>query len=168
MTAKEFIDRHQNIEGTVIAALTDEYIVDTWPKMEHASIEGKEEKILELRIFNENEEHKLFRTDIGRAFTARMIGDRDGKPLLKVNGEERDSACNWETLDEEQFLDIDTAASAALPAGEVQATGGGRYHLPFERIGDAKIKIRYYIDRYPETGQAFVADWRVVELMEGR
>lgn len=168
MTVREFIDRHQEIKGMVIASLTDTYIVDSWPEMQGSTLEGREDKILELRIFNEKEEHLLFRTDTGKDFTARMLKDTPDGIKLFVNGEEKDSAKDWESFDEEQYLDIDAQRSRNLPEHEYYTTGGGRYCLPLANVPDAKVKIRYYLSRYEKTGQARIADWRVVDFTEGK
>ena len=152
MMIKEFIDKaNAKIEtGGAIVALTDEYIVDKWPMK--VSFDGKEEKILEFRVFSDKGEMKLSRTDIGKVFSEREIFDDE---------DTRDS------FDEDQFLDIDEKAGRS-DEGMVYATGGGKYNLPLERIKDAKLKIRYYLGKYSKTGQVRVEDWRVVGFVEGK
>ena len=135
--------------GWIIAALTDEYIVDKWPLTKDI-LDGKDEKILEVRVFCDNGEMRLSRLDIGKDFFNRNIFDDE---------EVRDH------FDEVQFLDIDEKVGKS-GGGRVFTTGGGSYNLPVERITDAKIKIRYYLGKYAKTGQAIVEDWRVVEFME--
>lgn len=145
----------RNIEGYVIGSLTDEYIVDIWPDMKHSTFEGKEDKLLEVRIFNTEQEIKMFRTDILQDFQIRHIDDRlDGRDY----GEES------------QFLDIDTKKSKLIfeEKHEVYTTGGGKYYLPLEKMEDAKILIRYYYDSYKDSGQARVCDWRLVDFQEGK
>ncbi|MBQ1735164.1 MAG: hypothetical protein II038_09810 [Lachnospiraceae bacterium] len=149
----EFIsDIKKNMsDGWFMAALTDEFLVDNFSELEGKLCKNIE-KLLELRVFNSDMEYKAYRSDIGREFVTRCI---------------KDAVDNRDTIEEIQILDIDTKASASMPNGYVQATGGGRYHLPINRIEDAKIKIKYYLEG-KETGQARVADWRIVELMEGK
>ena len=129
-----------------IAALTDEYILDNVKKLNDL-LSDKEGKVLEIREFNKDKEYKLFRPQIDTEFRER-ISENKG-----------------EFYDEIQYLDIDTKASS----GKVTVTtGGGKYNLPLHNKNNARIKIRYYIDKYETTGQARVSDWRIVELMEGR
>lgn len=150
VTFDEFMNKAKYIEGYIVAGLTDEYIVDSWPLMQKSSLKGKENKILEIRIFNENEELKLIRTDISKDFALRYRKDENlSKDLY---------------MDESQYLDIDTKKSGTVSenGGYVYATGGGKYYLPINEIEDSKIKIRYYFDRYEESGQARICDWRIV------
>lgn len=148
--------RDESMNSWILAAMTDEYMVDRLtPEKTDSIMEkllGSEKKVLEIRIFDSNKEHRLFRSDIGKdTFAMRSIYDiGDGKDT-------RDQ------FDEDQYLDIDEARGHT--DGYVYTTGGGRYHLPLDRIHDAKIRIRYYLEQYPETGQARIADWRVVEFV---
>ena len=125
MKVNEFIQKCDGLKDSyIIAALTDEFIVDRYP-LEKYSLDGKEDKILEIRVFNENEEYKLFRTDIGKTdFYYRHICDEV---------ETRDY------FDEVQYLDIDTSIGA--DSGIVTSTGGGKYNLPIANA--KKILIRY-------------------------
>lgn len=146
-----FKEKTKDIEGYVVASLTDEYIVDTWP-MTRNTLEGKEDHILEVRVFNSKQEVKLFRTGIGAKHTFRvrhMIDDAEHPE---------------EMIEEVQLLDIDTKKSKELFAqtGEVYTTGGGRYYLPLKSMTNAKIRIRHYLSRYEATGQARISDWRLV------
>ena len=156
VTFDEFIKEANNTQGYIIAALTDEYIVDIWPVMQEGTLEDKEEKILEIRIFNKDEEFKLVRTDISKDFVMRHRKDE--------NLEERDY------MDESQYLDIDTKKTGEMAekGGYVYATGGGRYYLPENKVENLKIKIRYYFDRYKNSGQARICDWRVVGFEKTR
>lgn len=149
--ASEKIDK-----GFIAASLTDEYILDYWP-MKHSLLEGKENKILEIRIFNPEMEWKLFRTDVFKEFLFRKI---DADSDCEKNKEDY--------FDQEQYLDIDTVRSKATFAkdGTVFATGGGEYYLPMDRMQDVKVKIRYYLSKSPQ-GHARIKDWRLVELTEG-
>ena len=144
----EFIEKcmaEQQGNTRFIAALTDEYIVENASNLK-ASLTGKEEKVLEIRVFNEKREYKLFRPQVEVDFSERVCED------------------TGEFFDEIQYLDIDTSKSS--PGNVIYSTGGGKYNLPLQKIKDAKVRIRYYLDQYNETGQARVCDWRIVELTE--
>lgn len=147
-------------DGFVLASLTDEYIVDGWTEQTDFStlkenIENKKNKVLEIRVFNQEQELKLFRTDIGQVFHKRTINDTN---LSKDD-----------YIEEQQYLDIDTKRSAALFKEEhkVRATGGGVYHLPpqIKQIEDVRLKVRYYFQKDEETGVASIRDWRAVEFL---
>ena len=143
------------IKGHIVASLTDEYIVDVWPDMKNNTLEGKEHKLLEARIFDTNQEIKLFRTSISKEFKLRHIDDRVDKRDYEQ---------------ESQFLDIDTKKSekSFKKSHEVYATGGGKYYLPLKKMQDAKVLIRYYYECYEDSGQARVCDWRLVGFEEGK
>ena len=152
VTFEEFINEAKYIEGYIVAQLTDEYIVDCWPEMQKSTLDSKADKILEIRIFNENEELKLIRTDISKEFVMRYRTDEYlNKDLY---------------MDESQYLDIDTKKTGKTyeNGGYVYATGGGKYYLPINRIDDLKVKIRYYFDKYESSGQARISDWRIVSF----
>ena len=154
-------------DGYYLAAMTDQYLVGIWPPKDTA-IDG--EKLLELRIFNQEMEYKLVRGDISRKFFLRIIDERPGRP----NCEQRDFFEEW------QYLDIDTSkgrrrgdGKTAAKGGDhseeegtVTTTGGGSFYFPFEKDvqpgHNARVCIRYYLGKYEETGQARVEDWRVV------
>ena len=137
-----------------MAALTDEYLVESWP-IQGGLLNGKEEKLLELQIFGKQGEVKLSRSTIGQAFSFRSIFDE---------GEEKDTRDHYDEL---QYLDIDETVGKDAE-GKVTTTGGGAFQLPVNNIHDVKIRIRYYLGKYEETGQSRVEDWRVVEFVEGR
>ena len=146
--------------GWIIAAFTDEYYVDKWPcQAEH--LLSKEEKTLEIRVFGTNREYKLSRFDIGNEFAYRELVDKD-----KVK-DTNNNCTELEYYDEWQYLDVDVTRGQSVN-GEVYSTGGGKYKLPLQKTNDAKIRIRYYFDKYEATGQARIADWRVVEFVEGK
>lgn len=145
-------------EGYVFAMLTDEIVWKHWPvsQEEQKELRQKEEKLLDIRIFNKEKELRMFRGDIGRKFYGRMLEDTD-KALQEQ-----------EYFDEEQYLDIDDQRSPELFAREkkVRATGGGCYELPLSGFADAKVKIRNYLGYYEESGQAYVRDWRLMEVFQ--
>lgn len=160
---KEFLKQAEAMtDAFIVASLTDEYIVDDWPEMkgmasngEENMLAGKEDKVLEIRIFNEEEERKLFRGDIGKHFHERRISDNDLKE---------------DYYDESQLLDIDKKRSeeSFLKTGRVRTMGGGSYYLPLQSMEDARVLVRYYLSRYENSGQARVCDWRLVKFQNGK
>lgn len=147
---KEFLEKVSMIEsGFVVAALTDEYIVDVWP-MNSETLDGKEDRILEVRVFNTKKEIKLFRTDVSREFVMRDSSD----------------IAECDTYTEEQYLDIDETKGSRN--GIVTTTGGGKYRLPFSNLKDAYIVIENYLSCYSKSGQARIFDWRMVDIKEGK
>lgn len=126
---------------------TEEYSKKTEQKIEDVSL--SETRLLECRIFNENYEYRLARTDLGSGFQERFIDD--GREEYK------------DYFDEMQYLDIDDNNSKKKGNYcSVTATGGGCYELPIENFRNAKIRIRNYVGYYKETGQAYITDWRLV------
>ena len=155
---ESFIKTAEVIEnGWAIASLTDEFILDKWSneakELKEKLLKGAD-KILEIRVFSSKGESKISRFDIGKPFKTRTILDE---------GDQKDIR---EYFDELQYLDIDEKEGQS-PTGEVIATGGGKYKCPLNNIHDAKIRIRYYLGKYDETGHARVEDWRIVEFVEG-
>lgn len=148
MRAEDFLSKASECmkNGYVITAMSDEYYVNQWSDEAYRYILDKTDKLLEVRIFHETAEMKLFRSDISKNFVSRTIDDSEHKQ---------------DYYDEWQYLDIDEKAGRDAN-GKVRTTGGGKYFLPVQDISDAMIKIRYYLGRYEETGQARVQDWRVV------
>ena len=143
----------EDMQGYFIAALTDELRVGVWP-MADADYELNEEKVIEIRVFNDQKEIKIFRTDIGKEFSkVRIIDDNDLPEGM-------------EFFSQDQYLDIDTNRSGNVP-GYVKTTGGGRYFLPIRRYSDeTKVTINYYVTKDRDSGLAKVTDWRVVGFKE--
>ena len=129
----------------VLAAFTDEYMVDKWNDDSKRKICDKLELAIEIRVFNQDEEYKFFRTDIFKEFAYRLMND---------------SKNQLDSYDEMQYLDIDE--SPGNNDGYVYTTGGGKYKLPISNTKDAKVIIRYYLSKYEDTGRARIDDWRVV------
>lgn len=157
-TMEQFWSCADEIEGFCFAMLTDEILWESWPlgPEKRKEFHKKEEKLLDVRIFNTEKEVRLCRGDIGRELQGRVIDDSKNKP---------DSE---EYFDEEQYLDIDSKRSGDLFAAEqkVLATGGGCYHLPMAKFENAKVSIRNYLGYYEKTGQAYVKDWRLMDLFQ--
>ncbi|MBO6206360.1 MAG: hypothetical protein J6O73_05415 [Lachnospiraceae bacterium] len=147
MNLSVFLEKISDIKGYAIASLTDEYIVDTWP-MERYSLAGKEDKLLELHVFNKEIEERLIRTGISKGFKYRRTVD-SGKDFF----------------DEYHYIDIDTKKTVELGNGDVVTTGGGRFHLPLEVKEGVMLKIRYYLDKYEDTGHVKLSDWRMVDFL---
>ncbi len=155
MNVKEFLNSAADMNGYVVAALTDRYVVDFWP-MQNDTLEGSEDKALEIHIFNRDEERRLFRSDISKDFCEVVIseGENDGGKYF----------------DEYQYLDIDdTKVGGSVNGGfEVRSTGGGKYFVPLPRIKNACVHIRYYLGKYSQTGQSRIEKWRLVDFVEGK
>ncbi len=137
MSLQEFLEKVVEMKGYVLGCLTDRLIVDSWPMKHFALEEINEKNLLELRVFNKNKEWKLIRSDVSKAFSARLIDDSK-------------SDSNKEWYDEVQRLDIDSTRTQNDPESgyTVWTTGGGQYHLPLEASEDGKngvIRIRYYL-----------------------
>lgn len=145
-------------EGFCFAMLTDEIFWESWPLSpeRQKAFRKKEWKLLDIRIFNSEKEMRMFRGDIGRKLQGRSIDD-NGKALTPED-----------YFDEEQYLDIDSKRSGDLflKGQKVMATGGGCYHLPLAVFENAKVSIRNYLGYYEETGQAYVRDWRLMNLFQ--
>lgn len=156
---EEFINKIAGIrDGYIVLSLTDEYMVESWTERTKNNmllqLNEKMKYILEVRVFNELQEIKCFRTDISKEFRIREIIEAEWS--------------EWDSFDEEQLLDIDRKASIELFAEKhmVQSIGGGQYGYPLVELPMEEqhviVRIRYYLDKYEATGQARVKDWRLV------
>ena len=162
-SVNDCFEQCKDMTGYIFAAFTDKIRCDKWPLDEDLQKEytDDEPRLLEMRIFSEDTECKLFRGDIGRDFSFRKISETGNE----VNAEPEDF------FDELQYLDIDTKNEKMKLNGDtttVFATGGGRYDLPItgNSLDFAVLKARHYIGRYPETGKAYICDWRCVGFYE--
>ncbi len=158
MKLNEFIDmaRTNVPSGCFIAALTDELAVDTVTEIDKWNLGEKEEKVLEIRAFDQDKELKLFRSDIGREFAYRKVCDSEYAEDHRFT--------------EVQILDIDEKAGRD-ENGFVRATGGGRYHLPLDNTKNACVEVCYYLDQDQKdknSVHARVVDWRIVRFVEGK
>ena len=108
----------------------------------------QEDKLLELRAFDENSEYRVYRSTADTDFYERFAEDSAKS--------ERDY------FDTEQFIDINSNFNQS----NIRKTiGGGTFHLPFAYANAVKIVIRNYVE-YDDDGIASVIDWRIVELKE--
>ena len=149
MTLQEFIEKNMAESGYVVASFTDRYVVDCWPTQEPMD----EKKLLEIRVFNEDMESKLFRSDLGKQFLLHEVNDRE---------EKRDYMDDW------QYLDIDTKKSeeSFTKNGRVFTTGGGMYKLPIGKMENAGVLVRSYFEKSKETGMARISGFRLVTFGE--
>lgn len=153
ISLEEYMEKASEIHaGYIVAALTDAYIVDEWP-MKACSLVGKEDQVLEIRIFNLERELKLIRTDIFSEYHFRDSLELDERGL--------------DSYIEKQYLDIDTT-KCKDSQGRVTSTGGGKYYLPLKMIDDAYLELKIYLSKYESSGQVRVYDWRMMDLKEGK
>lgn len=112
--------------------------------------EFREERLLELRVFNSKKEWKCWRDALQEEFSERILED-DGQP--------------W--FEEVHLLDRDTARmkNAVEPSKPgmfvYYAMGGGKYELPFP--GAEKVRVRSYLTA-AQNGIEYINDWRVVSI----
>lgn len=136
----ELIEKTADMSDAFYSAeLTDSYSIGIWASHEPFD----EDRILEIRVFNEKKEVKLFREDIGDDFHLRVRTD-DG-----------------DYYDECQFLDIDTRHS---DGNVLTTTGGGRYTVPESilEMAEPMLRVRYYLKQEESSGQTYISDWRCV------
>ena len=155
MTWEAWKQKVRITDGYAVLMLTDRFLVDRYPLSDDTErlIESFfEQKLLDMRVFDQSVEYRIFRTDAGGDFRFRVLPDE---------GEEY--------FDESQYLDIDEPRSKeSFEQGkEVRATGGGSYHLPLEYYQDAKVIVRNYIAYDENSGQAYIRDWRLAGFERG-
>ncbi len=169
---EQLLSDAEKVDGWLYAITTDKLKFDYWnseaTKREGRDwIESNKKRLLELRIFSEEAEYKAFRGDIGHDLRFREIGDDEEQP-------------DENYFDEDQFLDINiktasketddkkmySYASDTEDCWEVRTTtGGGPYTVPLENLDNACIIVRNYLKYYDDSGQAYVSDFRLVELL---
>lgn len=104
-----------------------------------------EDKLLELRAFDESGEYRAYRSTVDDPFHERNTADIDYDFKFQ----------------KEYFLDIDTKNSGN---GEVKKTiGGGSFCLPKGFSGATKIVVEYFC-KYDDDGVASSFDWRIAGL----
>lgn len=139
-------------DGYAVMMFTDRFFIDRYPlstENEAFLQTAFADKLLDMRIFNKAAEYRLFRGDVGRKIQFREARDMDK-----------------DFYDELQYFDIDYRRSAVSFADKklVCAAAGGYYKLPLDSFQDVQIRIRNYVDYEPDTGQAYIKDWRLVEF----
>ena len=107
-----------------------------------------EDRLLEIRCFDESGEFRAVRATPDEPFSEREITE--------------DGSYGDGYYDEAQYLDIDTARTKKKTDGWFYVTGGGRYRLPEEA---KMILVRNYY-RYDEEGIARKYDWRLVKFTD--
>ena len=134
-----------NVYPYILAIWTDH--ADFVTQLENTDLN----KLLEVRAFGPAGEYHAYRSDLGQAdFFVRVIADETEPPA--------------NAFDENQYLDIDTARTAAAADGWIFSTGGGRYHLPYDGLpGIHKLLLitRTYFE-FDDNGVARKTDWRLV------
>lgn len=163
---KEWKKKIEVEKGYAILLFTDRFQVDEWPlskENEDGLEKDFDDKLLDMRVFCEEMESRIFRGDAGSDFFSRTAID-----------------AGRDFYDDEQFLDIDETLSEKGENGfwKIRATGGGSYCLPVkafvntkgllaDSIQNAKIRLRNYIDYDEKSGQAYIRDWRLCGFKSG-
>ena len=149
----DFLNINKDFKGYALIQCTDRYTVLELPDKD---IDISENKLLEIRIFNKDEEKRLFRLDLQDEFCYYVINDTDLKPEIDY-------------FDQQQILDIDT--TKVLEGNCVRSTGGGVYTIPKSvfrvfrgNLGQAAVIIRHYFG-VTKAGQAYIKDFRCVEFI---
>lgn len=149
----DFLNINKDFSGYALVQCTDRYTVLELPDKD---IDISENKLLEIRIFNKDEEKRLFRLDLQDEFCYYVINDTDLKPEIDY-------------FDQQQILDIDT--TKVLEGNCVRSTGGGVYTIPKSvsrgKLGQAAIIIRHYFG-VTKAGQAYIKDFRCVEFSDAK
>ena len=114
-----------------------------------AQLEDLEEKLLELRVFSQQEEFRAVRPYRGMEFKVRHIDDTLDLPPH---------------FDEVHYLDQDRNRTKKLSGDYTAftATGGGQYILPGDEH-TCRVQVRTYLTESPESnGIQLPGDWRIV------
>ena len=128
-----------------LAEMNGKYILAIWTdKADFVSEVADIDKLLEVRVFDENEEFRAYRSVVKNDFKCRDINDS----ISFADG----------AYDEAHYLDIDTTFNSQ--AGLKYTTGGGIFHLP-DDVTETMIKVRNYY-KFDEAGVARKCDWRLV------
>lgn len=144
----------RDTKAYVLAYYTDAFRAG-WADQMLAEVESNMDKLLELRVFNENRELWLHRSALGSPFAWRLAAEGEKKP------EEKEEYC-FETR---QLLDLGEGPDAE-PAFDqdglrVLKTEAGRsFKLPITKE-ERYVRIMNYV-AYDENGIANAADWRLV------
>lgn len=151
ISEKDIVDKISQYNGTIYALYTD--------KLTCGDMITDTENLMEIRIFSSKSEAKFSRTSVSKDFKFRVIDDDCIRESLKNENDDFLKDFKNRVIEDIQYLDIDKTKSN----GRIyQATGGGKYTLPFENA--EKIKIYNYID-YDENGIAGIKDFRIVEII---
>lgn len=131
-----------------VAQYTDKFDIGIWNEN---TIENTN-KLLELRVFDNKKEWKLFRSDLGKDFYSRYEDDTGKNEGVDY-------------FDEIQLLDIDISRSSK-DSRKMCTMAGGEYNLPkyIDYLDRAAIIVRHYFGVDNESGQAFIRDYRLVDF----
>ena len=131
-----------------VAQYTDKFDIGIWNK----NVIENTNKLLELRVFDNKKEWKLFRSDLRKDFYSRYEDDTGKKEGVDY-------------FDEVQLLDIDITKSSKGKK-MMCTTAGGKYNLPkdISDLDRAAIIVRHYFGVDNESGQAFIRDYRLVDF----
>lgn len=150
------------------AELTDQYKVGGWTADEMQWMEDHQQNLLSIRVFNDQSEVRLSRSDIGTPdYVLRTIDDGENGDRLPLN------ACKQPMyIDDWQLLDVDTTWFNArnFKEGTYRTTGGGEYAFPLPQPRENQhpaVLIRHYLAskmEEGESGQTYVSDWRCVRF----
>lgn len=150
-------DTFKGLQNTVyvIITYTDSFEVIKYSDLSDAKI--KEEKLLDIRIFNESAEIRMYRDYCGNTFY----------PIVEIVDSRMQD--KFEYYDDYQYIDIDTKRSVKNSDGKVRATGGGWYRFPFsgKDIEGIKLQIRNYV-AFDQNGQAYIKAWRLVSFCNNK
>lgn len=156
-TFKDLIEETKDMQADVFysAEQSDRYDVGYWNEDAQSLI--KEDNLLSIRVFNNNKEVLLSRSDIGQEFDMRIIVDEEN---------DKDNC-----FDEWQLLDVDrTWFDSHKNEGTYRTTGGGVYAFPLPAPKDNEhpaVLIRHYLTRKTganESGLTYVSDYRCVRF----
>ena len=142
-----------------IAILTDSIVCGTYAGDGKftgcdGTIDKIEQNLLEIRIFNDDEEFRGFRSYKGMEFQTRLIRDNEIQDA--------------KTFDEIHYLDQNSGLTKPLSNGYTKfvTTGGGTYVLPVN-ASVRKVKVRNYLKAGKDSnGLLAPYDWRIVAFME--
>lgn len=128
-----------------LAKISEKHILAIWTdKADFVDKVTDIDKLLEVRVFDANEEFRAYRSVVGNEFKCRELNDN----ISFADG----------AFDEAHYLDIDTTCNSQ--AGLKHTTGGGIFHLP-DDVTLTMIKVRNYY-KFDEDGVARKCDWRLV------
>lgn len=140
-------------EWKFVVMLTDKF---TGGVIKDGSLGIKEavwENLLELRVFDGNQELRIFRESIGDSLRVRLTDDS--------------SLSSADYFDETMLLNINrTIEAESVENGTMfSSVSGGKYVLPADADCDV-VKVRNYVI-YDETGTAQAVDFRITGFAKG-
>lgn len=142
VTLQEYLKKNSGIDGYISFIATDACWLRKWPLNESFDWDASEEKIREIRIFNQDEEMKLYRGTVDNQLHERHISDK------AVGSQAKTAIYYRDHFDEKQYL--------AYYEEKRCPSSGNRLML----------KVRYYFKQDPVTSRAYIVDWRAVCVEE--